>query len=153
MAQNLVEIHVPESANHSFAVAAGANVKIGDFVSLTSDGAVEPVATGKENSNKVIGMVYSGTVGVDGVNAGYDGNRGDVVTVIVNKPLVYATVTSNGPVAAGDYLVTTSAKRVATYDPPTGDPDNPGGTDTPDMIIGRAITSGGAGERIAIMLG
>lgn len=147
MAQNLVEIHVPESANHSFAVAAGANVKIGDFVSLTSDGAVEPVATGRANSNKVIGMVYSGTVGVDGVNAGYDGNRGDVVTVIVNKPLVYATVADSAPVTAGDYLVADSAKRVATYDPAAATPD------TPDMIIGRAITSGGTGERIAIMLG
>lgn len=147
MAQNLVEIHVPESANHSFAVAAGANVKIGDFVSLTSDGAVEPVATGRTNSNKVIGMVYSGTVGVDGVNAGYDGNRGDVVTVIVNKPLVYATVADGATVTAGDYLVAESAKGVATYDPAAATPD------TPDMIIGRAITSGGTGERIAIMLG
>ncbi len=150
MAQNLVEINVPDFSTHTFKVKAGTNVKIGDFVVLSENWTVEPAPTG--GTNAVIGMVYSGTVGVDGVGVGYSGDKGDVVTVIISKPLVWATVSSTkAPVAAGDYLIANSAKRVATYDPPTA--EKPEATDTPDMIIGRAVTSGGAGERIAIMLG
>ncbi|AMR60054.1 hypothetical protein LEO2_15 [Bacillus phage Leo2] len=140
MAQNRVEVHIPHTANFTFKVQAGQNVKIGDFVELSGDREVKPAAAG---SKKVIGMVYSGSVGIDGVNDGYSGDKGQVATVVVNKPLVYATVTDSAPVAAGDPLKVTSAKRVATL----------GEDDTLDMKVGTAVTAGGTGQKIVILLG
>lgn len=140
MAQNRVEVHIPHTAFFTFNVQAGQNLKIGDWVELSGDREVKAASSG---STKVVGMVYSGSVGIDGVNDGYKGDDKNVVTVVVNKPLVYAVVTDSAPVAAGDSLKVTSAKRVATL----------GETDTLDMKVGMAVTSGGTGEKIVILLG
>ncbi|AGY46816.1 hypothetical protein Blastoid_17 [Bacillus phage Blastoid] len=140
MAQNKVEVHIPHTAFFTFKVAAGQVLKIGDWVELTGDREVSAASAG---SKKVVGMVYSGSVGLDGTNDGYKGDNGNVVTVVVNKPLIYATVTDSAPVTAGDSLKVTSAKRVATL----------GETDTLDQKVGMAVTSGGTGQKIVILLG
>lgn len=140
MAQNRVEVHIPHTAFFTFNIAAGQNLKIGDWVELTGDREVSAATAG---SKKVVGMVYAGSVGIDGVNDGFKGDDGNVVTVVVNKPLIYAVVTNNAPVAAGDLLKVTSAKRVATL----------AETDSLDQKVGMAVTSGEAGEKIVILLG
>ncbi|WP_144498281.1 hypothetical protein [Bacillus paralicheniformis] len=140
MARNKVEVHIPDGSNFSFKVKAGETLKIGDWVEVSGDYEVAPASGG---SQKVIGMVYSGTIGIDGVNVGYQGDNGDVVTVVIAKPIVYATVTDSAPVTAGDYLRVTSAKRVTTLDP---------ATDTFDKAVAIALTSGGTGQDITVAL-
>ncbi|MBL5777000.1 hypothetical protein HV436_01450 [Bacillus sporothermodurans] len=96
MARNKVEYHIQEGAFHTFKVKAGQTIKIGQPVVVSGDMTVSLAGAGTE----AIGIVYSGTVGLDGVNDGYKGDNGDVVTVIVLKPIVY--LTAGGAVTAGD---------------------------------------------------
>lgn len=98
MARNFVEYHIQEGAFHTFKVTAGQTIKIGQLVSISGDRSVSVAGAG----SKAIGVVYSGTVGKDGINVGYLGSEGDVVTVIVLKPLVY--LQAGGTIVAGDTL-------------------------------------------------
>jgi hypothetical protein len=95
MARNKVEYHIQAEATFTFKVEAGQTLKIGQPVAVTGDMKVGLAGAGE----RALGIVYSGTVGIDGVNVGYQGDKGDVVTVVVNKPLVY--VTAGGAVTAG----------------------------------------------------
>lgn len=98
MARNKVEYHIPAGSFHTFKVAATKTLYIGQPVVVTGDMEVDLAGAGE----KVLGIVYSGTVGVDGINSGYKGNDGDVVTVVCLKPLVY--LTAGGTVTAGDLV-------------------------------------------------
>lgn len=103
MARNKVEYHIQEGAFHTFKVASGQTIKIGQPVKVTGDMTVSLATKG----DQAIGIVYSGTVGLDGLNVGYKGDNGDVVTVIVLKPIVYLTagtggVTAGNPIQVGD---------------------------------------------------
>jgi hypothetical protein len=101
MARNFVEYHIQEGAFHTFKVNAGETVKIGQLVSVKGNRTVGVAGAGDD----ALGVVYSGTVGLDGVNDGYQGDNGDVVTVVVLKPLVYleagAGVTAGSALEAG----------------------------------------------------
>ena len=98
MARNKVEYHIPAGSFHTFKVAAGETLFIGQPVKVTDDMTVELAGAGE----KTLGVVYSGSVGVDGENVGYQGDNGDVVTVVCLKPLVY--LTAGGTVTAGDLV-------------------------------------------------
>jgi hypothetical protein len=100
MARNKVEYHIQDGSLHTFKVKAGQTVKIGQFVEIQGD--MEVGTPSALTSQKVIGQVYSGTVGVDGLNVGYQGNNGDVATVIVLKPITYVTAGEN--LVAGDVV-------------------------------------------------
>lgn len=141
MAQNLVEYHIQDGAIFTFKVAAGQNIKIGDFVEVSGDQTVSPAADG---STKVVGIVYGGTSAKDGVGAGYSGDKGHVVSVVALKPLVYAKAA--GAITAGDSLQTAgSGKQVATLDTATA---------TGFEKIGMALTGASvAGEEVIVMLG
>lgn len=95
MARNKVEYHIQEGSFHTFKVASGQTVKIGEPVKVTGDMEVSLAGAGE----KAIGIVYSGTVGKDGISVGYEGNEGDVATVIALKPIVY--LTAGGAIPAG----------------------------------------------------
>ncbi|QFG05160.1 hypothetical protein 056SW001B_17 [Bacillus phage 056SW001B] len=141
MAQNLVEYHIQDGAIFTFKVAAGQTVKIGEFVEISGNQTVSPAADG---STKVVGIVYSGTVGIDGVGVGYSGDQKHVVSVVALKPIVYAKAA--GAIAAGDSLQTAgSGKQVATLDTATA---------TGFEKIGMALTgASAAGEEVIVMLG
>jgi hypothetical protein len=134
MARNFVEYHIQDGAFHTFKVDAGQTVKIGQLVELTGELAVSVAGAGAD----ALGVVYSGTVGIDGLNDGYKGDNGDVVTVIVLKPLVYleagASVTAGNALEAG-------ANGVAIPNAGT----NP--------KVGTALKSGASGERFLAILG
>jgi len=119
MAQNKVEYHIQDGGIFTFKVKAGATVKIGQLVEITGD---REVAVPAGLSTKLVGVVYSGTVGIDGVGTGYKGDNGDVVSVVLLKPLVYLTagdaVTAGAKVssnASGQAVATgaTDANKVA----------------------------------------
>jgi hypothetical protein len=95
MARNRVEYHIQEGAFFTFKVASGQTLKIGQPVVVSGDLTVSLAGAGAD----AIGVVYSGTVGKDGVNVGYVGAEGDVVTVVVLKPIVY--LTAGGAINAG----------------------------------------------------
>jgi hypothetical protein len=95
MAQNKIEYHIQSGAFFTFKVDAGATLFIGQPVKVVGDMTVALAGAGEE----AVGVVYSGTVGIDGVNAGYKGANGDVVTVVLNKPIVY--LTAGGAITAG----------------------------------------------------
>lgn len=141
MAKNLVEYHIQDGAIFTFHVAAGHTIKIGEFVEISGD---RIVSAAQDGSTKVVGIVYSGTVGVDGVNVGYRGDHGEVVSVVALKPIVYAKAA--GAIAAGDSLQTAgSGKHVATLDTATA---------TGFEKIGMALTgASAAGEEVIVMLG
>lgn len=112
MALNSVERHIQAGGLFTFKVAAGQTIKIGQLVEISGDQTVSLAAT---DSKKVIGVVYSGTVGVDGVTTGYVGNSGDVVTVVTLRPIVY--LTAGAAITAGAYLKAgTAGKAVAHAD-------------------------------------
>lgn len=110
MAQNRVEYHIQDGAIFTFKVKAGQTVKIGEIVELTGDREVQTAAA---NSQKVVGVAYGGTVGKDGVNVGFKGDEGDVVSVVVFKPFVY--LTASGAVTAGSFLKAAAAGKAAVH--------------------------------------
>lgn len=138
MAQNLVEYHIQDGAIFTFKVKAGSTIKIGQMVELSGDREVDVAGA---SSTKAVGVVYSGTVGKDGVNVGYLGNEGDVVSVVLLKPLVY--LKASGAITAGANLVTAT----------NGDVKVAGavGTET-GRIVGMAIQAATAGNRFVAML-
>lgn len=135
MAKNRVEKHIQAGAFFTFKVAAGQNIKIGQLVELTGN---REVSVAGAASSKVVGVCYSGTVGIDGVNDGYVGDNGDVVTIVVLKPLVY--LEANGAIAAGDLLASSAGGTVVA-----------GGTG--DTLVGHAVEDGTDGQRILVLLG
>lgn len=136
--RNLVEYHIQDGAIFTFKVKAGQTVKIGQMVELTGD---REVQVSGASSTKAIGVVYGGTVGKDGVGVGFLGDEGDVVSVVVLKPLVY--LKASGAVTAGANLVTATG----------GDVKVAGavGTET-GRIVGMAIQGASSGERFVAML-
>lgn len=133
MARNFVEYHIQEGAFHTFKVAAGQTIKIGQMVKITGNRSVS-VADG---TGTAIGVVYSGTVGKDGLNVGYSGAEGDVVTVVVLKPLVY--LEAGGTVTAGSDLEAVGAG--AVQDIATG------------AKVAHAVESATVGQRFLALLG
>lgn len=139
MAQNLVEYHIQDGAFHTFKVASGQTIKIGQLVEVVGDNTVGVATAG---SNKVVGVVYSGTVGLDGLNDGYKGDNGDVVTVVSLRPLVYLQAGAN--VVAGDVLKAGGGGVAVKA-------DTTGGTGYDK--IGVALQGASTGQRFLAMLG
>lgn len=140
--QNRVEIHIQAGATRTFNVAPTKTVKIGELVELTgNDFEVQTVATA--GSGKVIGVVYSGSAGIDGVNVGYKGDNGDVVTVVVLKPIVY--LIAGAAINPGDTLKSDNTGKAVKIDT---------ATDKFDAFIGRALSKAtAAGQKVAVALG
>jgi len=133
MARNRVEYYIQEGAFHTFKVNADETLFIGQPVAIRGDMTVGLADAGEE----AIGIVYSGSVGKDGVNEGYKGDEGDVVTVVMLKPLVY--LTAGGAVPAGsDVEVGDDGKFVVAS---TG------------KVVAKAVTSAAAdGEQFVAIL-
>lgn len=130
MARNKVENHIQAGAFFTFKVNAGETLEIGNFVKITGDREVGAAGAGED----AIGMVYSGTVGKEE----YEGDKGDVVTVVVLKPFVY--MTASAAIAAGADLEVAANHQVATLS--TG------------VKVGKAVTAAtNAGDVIIAMLG
>jgi hypothetical protein len=138
MARNFVEYHIQDGAFHTFKVASGETIKIGQLVQIAGDRTVE-VADGTKTA---IGVVYSGTVGKDGLGVGYVGDEGDVVTVVALKPLVY--LEAGGNITAGALLKASGSGQAVAIDTATGN-----GYDA----IGVALEAGSLGNRFLAMLG
>jgi len=138
MARNFVEYHIQEGAFHTFKVASGQTIKIGQLVKVAGDRSVAVAGDG----DKAIGIVYSGTVGKDGLNVGYDGDEGDVVTVVALKPLVY--MEAGGAITAGEGL---KAGANGTAVPLAGD-----GSDLA-LKVGIALEGATSGNRFLAMIG
>ncbi|MEK5499631.1 hypothetical protein [Bacillus sp. FSL M8-0168] len=141
MARNFVESHIQDGAFHTFKVEAGQIVKIGDVVEITANGKVQRASAG---SQKVVGQVYAGTVGIDGKNIGYSGDENMVATVVVLKPFVYMLAES-ATITAGDSLKAGANGGVEVLDTVAGD--------TPLQKIAMAIESGVQGQRVCCLLG
>ncbi|MED4342838.1 hypothetical protein [Bacillus licheniformis] len=142
MAKNFVEHHIQQGGIHSFYVEAGQIVKIGQMVEITANGKVQVAGAG---SQKAIGVVYSGTVGIDGKNVGYSGDnglKGDVASVVVLKPFVY--LEASGLITAGDALKCEAGGTVVKLDPIA---------DTAMQKVGLALQGANAGERFLALLG
>lgn len=137
MAKNLVEYHIPSGSFHTFKVAPAQTVKIGQFVEVAGDLTVKTAGAG---SLKVIGQVYSGSVGVDGVGVGYRGDAGDVVTVIALKPITYAK--AGGAITAGANLKTTATGDVVVHVE---------ATDSDNMIVATALEAGASGAYVTVI--
>jgi hypothetical protein len=137
MARNFVEYHIQEGAFHTFKVLAGQVIKIGQPVVISGDKSVSLAGSGE----KAIGIVYSGTVGKDGLNVGYEGDEGDVVTVVLLKPIVY--VEAGGTITAGNPLQVGSNGQFLHRD----------GTTNTGEVVATAVTGGVAGDRIVAILG
>jgi len=139
MARNFVESHIQDGALHTFKVEAGQVVKIGQLVEVSATGKVQVAGA---DSTKVIGVVYSGTVGVDGKNVGYDGDQNMVATVVVNKPFVY--LEASGTFSAGDPLKAGANGTVVKLDTVAGD--------TAFELVAIALEDGVIGERARSIL-
>lgn len=142
MAKNYVEQYTQAGAFHSFKVEEGQTVKIGQLVEITPNGKVQVAGAG---SIKVLGTVYSGTTGKDGRNVGYEGDKGEVATVVVLKPLVY--LEASGTVTAGDSLKAGVNGTVVTH--------SSGTTFVQDeykQVVAMALASGTTGERVLSIL-
>ena len=137
MARNKVEYHIQAGATFTFKVKPDSKLKIGDVVEMSGAREVTNAAYGSE---KVVGVVYSGTVGVDGVNVGYQGYRGDVVTVIILRPFVY--MTANSAIAAGDHVKAAGSNKVTKLDSTT---------DKFTTRIGLAITPANADNDVILV--
>lgn len=140
MARNFVEYHIQEGAFHTFKVAAGQTIKIGQLVKVAGNRTVA-VADGTAGES-VIGVVYSGTVGKDGLNVGYSGAEGDVVTVVALKPLVY--LEAGDAITAGAKLKAGANGTAVAVDEATG-----AGYDH----MGIALEAGTTGNRFLAMIG
>ncbi|RDY72569.1 hypothetical protein DXT76_01110 [Halobacillus trueperi] len=138
MAKNFVEYHTQEGAFHTFHVASGEVVKIGQFVEISGDMEVKPAT---QDSEKVVGMVYSGTVGVEGREYGYHGDQNHKATVVVLKPFTFAETEAN--VTAGDSLKVTANGNVTPMDFAGGD--------TIFMKVATALKSANSGDRVLIL--
>lgn len=136
MARNFVEYHIQEGAFHTFKVASDQTIKIGQMVAITGDKEVSVAEVG----DNAIGVVYSGTVGLDGINEGYKGANGDVVTVVVLKPLVY--LEAGGDITAGSDLEVGAGGTVVV---PAEDSTNP--------VVAQAVEGATEGERFLALLG
>lgn len=133
MAQNLVEYHIQDGAIFTFKVKAGQTIKIGQLVTISGD--LEVSVAGADAD--VLGVVYGGTVGKDGVGVGFVGNEGDVVSVVVFKPFVY--LEAGGAITAGARLTAGASGKAVT-----------GGT---GQVFAKAIQSASNGQRfVAILL-
>jgi hypothetical protein len=139
MAQNRVEYHIPAGGFFTFKVKAGSTLKIGELVELSGDREVQLASA---DSQKVVGVVYGGTVGVDGLNAGFSGDNGDVVTVVILKPFVY--LTAGGNITAGDTLKAGANGQAVKLDT---------ATDNFAQKIGVAITGATTGNKFIAVLG
>lgn len=137
MARNKVEYHIQDGAFHTFKVASGQTLKIGQPVKVTGEMTVSLAGNGEP----AIGVVYSGTVGKDGLNVGYSGNEGDVVTVIVLKPIVY--LTAGMAISPGFHIQVGDAGKFIHRD----------GTTNTGEIVGIALTSANADEDFICLLG
>lgn len=141
--RNRVEYRIPEDAGHTFKVKAGQVIKVGELAEITGDFEVQRASA---DSKKVVGVVYSGTVGVDGVNVGYQGDKGDVVTVVLLKPLVY--LTAGGTIAVGDKVKSgangQAVKQVATATYVA---------DEEKQVVGMALTGATSGNKFVVALG
>lgn len=138
MARNFVEYHIQEGAFHTFKVASGETIKIGQLVTVGGDRTVKVAGA----SDVAIGVVYSGTVGKDGLKEGYVGDQGDVVTVVALKPLVY--LEAGDAITAGDIL---KAGDEGTAVPVIGD-----GSDLAQKV-GIALEGATQGQRFLAMIG
>jgi hypothetical protein len=134
MAQNRVEYHIQDGAIFTFKVDAGQTIRIGQIVALTGDRTVSVADAG---STGLVGVVYGGTVGIDGVNEGFKGDNGDVVSVVVLKPFVY--LEAGGAITAGASL-TAGANGTAVVGDGIGE------------NIGTAIQDAASGERFVAFL-
>lgn len=133
MARNKIEYHIQEGAFHTFKVQAGQTIKIGQPVTVTGDMMVSLAVADAD----AIGIVYSGTVGLDGVTVGYQGDNGDVVTVIVLKPIVY--LTAGAVIKAGDSVSVGSAGKFAKT--------------VAGPVVAKALTGATANEDFIALLG
>ncbi|AWC27143.1 hypothetical protein CG478_000960 [Bacillus cytotoxicus] len=140
MAKNFVEHHIQQGGLHTFKVEAGQIVKIGEMVEITANGKVQVAGA---DSQKVVGVVYSGTVGIDGKNVGYSGDENMVATVVVLKPFVY--LEAGATITAGDALKTEAGGKVVKLNTVAGD--------TALIKIGLALQGANAGERFLALLG
>ncbi|WP_353853961.1 hypothetical protein [Bacillus sp. Bos-x628] len=111
------------------------------MVEITANGKVQKASAG---SQKVVGQVYAGTVGVDGKNVGYNGDQNMVASVVVLKPFVYMLAES-ATITAGYSLKAGANGGVEVLDTVTGD--------TPLQKIAMAIESGVQGQRVCCLLG
>ncbi|PEZ47033.1 hypothetical protein CN367_11740 [Priestia megaterium] len=139
MARNKVEVHIQDGALFTFKVKAGQTLKIGEVVEISGD---EEVQRAGATSTKVIGIVYSGSVGIDGVNVGYKGDNGDVVTVVVMRPQVYIPV--GATVTAGQVLKSDANGKVVPLVV---------GTDSDQARVGIALTGATSGNDAIVILG
>lgn len=139
MARNKVEYHIQDGALFTFKVKAGQTVKIGELVEISGDMEVQRAGA---TSTKVVGVVYSGTVGLDGLNVGYKGDNGDVVTVVVFKPFVY--LTAGAAVTAGQPVKSDANGKITPLTV---------GTDSDLAYIGLALTNASAGSDSIVLLG
>ena len=102
MARNFVEVHIDDASLFSYRVKAGQTLKIGELVEISGDLEVQKAGAG---SVKVIGIVFSGTVGVDGINDGYEGDKKHVVTVaLAQKGNQVYLKAGTGGLVAGDLV-------------------------------------------------
>ncbi|TCP28797.1 hypothetical protein EV207_11523 [Scopulibacillus darangshiensis] len=143
MAQNYVEYHIPEGSLHTFYVAEGKTVKIGQMVEVVEGAKVQVAGAG---SKKVLGVVYAGTVGKDGLNVGYEGDKNEVATVVVLKPLVF--LEAGGAINAGDMLEAGANGTVVAHS----------STSTfvageYSQVVGIALESATSGKRFRVALG
>jgi len=137
MARNKIEYHIQEGAFHTFKVASGETIKIGNPVVVTGDLSVSLAGKGTD----AIGIVYSGTVGLDGLTVGYQGDKGDVVTVIVLKPIVY--LTAGATVTAGNDVQVGASGKFLYAD----------GTTNTGVVIGKALSGAVVDEDFVALLG
>jgi hypothetical protein len=128
MARNKVEYHIQSGGFFTF--KAEGPIEIGQVVELVGD---REVAVAEAGSEKVVGVVYGGTVGKETFDTG------DVVTVVVLKPFVY--LTAAGPIASGDAIAAAADGKVAT-------------AENLAAKMGMAITSAAAeGDKIIAVIG
>lgn len=141
MARNFVEVHIDDASLFSYRVKAGQNIKIGELVEISGDLEVQKAGAG---SVKVIGIVFSGTVGVDGINDGYEGDKKHVVTVaLAQKGNQVYLKAGTGGLVAGD-LVKADANghgvKVTV------------GTDAPEAVVGVVQKGAVAGEMAQVIM-
>ncbi|MGG5739684.1 hypothetical protein [Bacillus cereus group sp. IBL03679] len=140
--RNRVELNIPEDGIFTFKVKAGQTVKVGELVEITGDFEVQRASA---DSKKVFGVVYSGTVAIDGVNVGYQGDKGDSVSIAF-KGLLY--VIAGGTIVAGDKVKAgangAAVKQVATATYVA---------DEEKQVVGTALTGATSGNKFIVALG
>jgi len=140
MANNIVEVHIADASMFTFKVKAGQVVKIGELVEVSGDIEVQRAGAGSE---KVLGIVYSGTVGIDGLADGYDGDKKHVATVVlIGKANQVYVKAGTGGLVAGDSIKSDATGQgvKATL-----------GTDSAHAIVGLVIKGAVAGERAIVL--